>query len=180
MPLRLMWLTMGWKLGLRLRFREKRLFINNDQKRLKVFLSRQRLVVLSLLLLSFSLGAKTFGDVDGVLLKSVYDGDTFKVDIPHWPKIISENISVRIKEIDAPEIRGGCERESLLAMKSRDFLREKLQMAKKITLKNLERGKYFRIVSDVYVDGESVSNLMITKGYAVPYHLRNKYKELCE
>ena len=106
MPLRAMWLMMGWKLGSRLRFREERFFINNDQKRSNVFLLGQRLVVLSLLLLSSSLGAKHFGDVDGVLLKSVYDGDTFKVDIPHWPKIISDNISVRIKEIDAPEMRG--------------------------------------------------------------------------
>ena len=36
------------------------------------------------------------------------------------------------------------------------------------------------IISDVYVDGESISNIMITKGYAVPYRLRNEYKDLCE
>jgi len=37
---------------------------------------------------------------------SVYDGDTIKVNIANYPAINGEGISIRIRGIDAPEIRG--------------------------------------------------------------------------
>lgn len=80
----------------------------------------------------------------------IYDGDTFFVNIPdvHW--LIGSNISVRIRGIDTPEIRGGTEETKELARKSRDAL-IKLFEGRKITLYNLNRDKYFRILADVAV-----------------------------
>ena len=55
--------------------------------------------------------------------------------------------------IDTPEIRGKCQYEKNLALDARDFVRNKLADAKEIKLTNLQRGKYFRVVANVLVDG---------------------------
>lgn len=85
-----------------------------------------------------------------IVVIRIYDGDTFFVNIPdvHW--LIGSNISVRIRGIDTPEIRGGTEETKELARKSRDAL-IKLFEGRKITLYNLNRDKYFRILADVAV-----------------------------
>jgi len=47
-----------------------------------------------------------------------------------------------------------------------DFLKD----AERIDLKNMGRGKYFRIVADVYADGESLTEVLIDAGMAVRYN----------
>ena len=42
-----------------------------------------------------------------------------------------------------------------------------LKDAEQINLKNMERGKYFRIAADVYVDGESLADMLIEAGVTV-------------
>jgi len=37
---------------------------------------------------------------------SVYDGDTFKVNLTGEREIFGENLSIRLRGIDTPEIRG--------------------------------------------------------------------------
>ena len=99
----------------------------------------------------------------------VYDGDTFFVNIPnvHW--LIGSNISVRIRGIDTPEMRGSTEETKELARKSRDAL-IKLFEGRKITLYNLNRDKYFRILADVKADDIDVKDYMIKNNYAKPYN----------
>ena len=52
--------------------------------------------------------------------------------------------------------------------------------AERVDLKNIERGKYFRIVADVIVDGESLADILIETGLAVPYDGGTKGKDWCE
>jgi endonuclease YncB( thermonuclease family) len=40
----------------------------------------------------------------------------------------------------------------------------------------MQRGKYFRIVADVYVDGSDLGQELIEKGLAKPYHGEKKPK----
>tara|TARA_R110000751_G_scaffold86486_9_gene172166 strand:+ start:4025 stop:4687 length:663 start_codon:yes stop_codon:yes gene_type:complete len=108
---------------------------------------------------------------DGVhtdLLVSVYDGDTFKVDIAGWPDIIGDDISVRIKGIDTPEIRGtsGFEKEMAIAAKKQ---LEDLLGNNTIYLFGLQRDKYFRILADVRVDNVDVAKELIDMGLAKRY-----------
>ena len=42
-----------------------------------------------------------------------------------------------------------------------------LKDAERIDLKNMGRGKYFRIVADVYVDGGNLAETLIDSGMAV-------------
>jgi micrococcal nuclease len=54
-----------------------------------------------------------------------------------------------------------------------------LKDAEQITLKNMERGKYFRIAADVIVDGENLADTLIEAGMAVRYGGRRKTHKWC-
>ena len=71
--------------------------------------------------------------------------------------------------VDAPEIRGKCQYEKDLALKARDFVRVKLANAKEIKLTNLQRGKYFRVVANVLVDGVSLEQELLNNELAYGY-----------
>ena len=98
----------------------------------------------------------------------VYDGDTFFVNIPYLHFLIGSNISVRIRGIDTAEIRGGTAETKALAQKSKEAL-IKLFENRTITLYNLNRDKYFRILADVKADDIEVKEYMIKNGYAKKY-----------
>ncbi len=55
-----------------------------------------------------------------------------------------------------------------------------LKNAEQITLKNMERGKYFRIAADVIVDGENLADQLIDVGVAVKYDGGKKTHKWCE
>jgi len=128
-----------------------------------------------LLLLTLFLGvlsaqaAPEYGTVTVSKVISVYDGDTFRVDIDSLPPIVGKNIPIRLNGVDTPEIRGKCKYEKDLAVKARDFVRNKLANAKEIKLNNLQRGKYFRVVANVMVDGVSLEQELLENELAYKY-----------
>ena len=114
--------------------------------------------------------AFAFEDVKISKVISVYDGDTLRVNIDSFPDIIGKNIRIRIKGIDAPEIKGKCQKEIDLAIVARDYLRNAINHSSQIELRNMERGKYFRIVGELYIDGENISNNLLKKKLAYYYN----------
>ncbi|WP_245688496.1 thermonuclease family protein [Vibrio sonorensis] len=127
-----------------------------------------------LLLVCFCLPASakktSYGDVMVAAVVSVYDADTFRVNIQGWPDVVGQNISIRVMGVDAPEIRGKCEAEKIAAKEAKAFTKQALARATKIELKNIRRGKYFRLLADVYLDDQSLSQALINQGLAVPYN----------
>lgn len=123
---------------------------------------------------------ENYGSVVITEVVSVYDGDTFKVNIKEYPTILGEKISVRVNGIDTPEIKGKCLQEKELAQKAKKVATYMLKNATVIELRNMQRGKYFRIVADVYADGVSLSEKLIEKKLAVPYDGGTKTKNWCE
>ena len=101
---------------------------------------------------------------------SVYDGDTFTVNLSGCPTIFCQHISVRINGIDTPEIKGKCPSEIERAKQAKRFLEDKLRSAKLIELRNPVRDKYFRIRADVFIDGISVADEIQLKGLSRVYH----------
>ena len=99
----------------------------------------------------------------------VYDGDTVTVNVPGWPDIVGREIGVRIKGIDAPEIRGKCEQEKLAAVKARDAAAGFLAGSQRVSIVDPVRGKYFRIVADIRADGVLLSRWMLNNGHAREY-----------
>ena len=106
---------------------------------------------------------------DQIEYRRCYDGDTCQFDLAGVHPLFGEKIPVRVLGIDAPELQKTCEKEKILAKASRDFLRNKLENAQTIELKNASRGKYFRILAEVWVDEENVAGEMIAKNLAAPY-----------
>ena len=113
--------------------------------------------------------APQYGTVTVSKVISVYDGDTFRVNIDSLPPIVGKNIRIRVNGVDTPEIRGKCQYEKNLALKARDFVRAKLSNAKEIKLTNLQRGKYFRVVANVLVDGVSLEKELFDNELAYEY-----------
>ena len=113
--------------------------------------------------------APQYGTVTVSKVISVYDGDTFRVNIDSLPPIVGKNIAIRVNGVDTPEIRGKCQYEKNLALDARDFVRNKLANAKEIKLTNLQRGKYFRVVANVLVDGVSLERELLDNKLAYRY-----------
>ena len=82
--------------------------------------------------------------------------------------------------IDTPEIKGKCEKETYNARQAQQMVADILKNAEQITLKNMERGKYFRIAADVIVDGENLADILIEAGVAIQYSGGKKTKNWCE
>ncbi len=104
------------------------------------------------------------------ILLSVTDGDTIKVTIPNIPIIFGKEIGVRVAGIDTPELHSKCKEERELAEKATEFTKNFLSNSKYIELKNPARDMYFRIDAEVYVDGKSLSQELLTANLAKPYY----------
>ena len=113
-------------------------------------------------------------------MTSIYDGDTFRVNIKGYPSIVGERVPIRINGVDTPEMRGKCVKEKTLAREAKQFTVSKLRDAKVIELRHMQRGKYFRIVADVYVDGNSLGDALINNHLAVTYDGGTKTKDWCK
>jgi endonuclease YncB( thermonuclease family) len=98
-----------------------------------------------------------------------YDADTITFNIPGIHPLFGSKISVRMRGIDAAEMKttNFCERKASKIAK--DLVATTLKNAKRIDLKNIDRDKYFRILADVIVDGQSLSETLLSKRLAVSY-----------
>jgi micrococcal nuclease len=136
-------------------------------------------ILILLTFLTISVTAKQYSSIIINDVISVYDGDTFRVNIKGYPPVIGENIAIRINGVDTPEIRGKCERENQLAIKARNFTRLKLSKGNVIELRNVKRGKYFRIAADVYIDNVNLGQILINANLAKKYSKNQKKGSWC-
>ena len=118
-----------------------------------------------------------FGDYEWAIYISNYDGDTITFNLH---PIIGKKIRVRLNGIDTPEIKGKCDKEKYDAEQAREMVGDILKDAEKITLKNMQKGNYFRIASDMIVDGESLGDMLIDAGMAIRYDGRKKTHKWCD
>ncbi|SEL49284.1 nuclease homologue [Colwellia chukchiensis] len=135
---------------------------------------------LLLLLLAIPAFANDYGNITVSRITQVYDGDTFRVDIDQWPALIGKNAPIRVNNIDTPELRAKCPQEKRLALLAKQFTQRKLLGAKTVELKNLNRGKYFRITADVFIDGENLADSLLKAGFAKVYLPKNKKTSWCD
>ncbi len=98
-----------------------------------------------------------------------YDGDTITVNIKDVHPLLGNRISVRINGIDTPEIKTSnlCEKEA--GRNAKKLVAVFLKNAKRVDLVNIKRDKYFRILSDVFVDGQSIKGLLLKNKLAYEY-----------
>ena len=96
----------------------------------------------------------------------VYDGDTFNIDLPSMHPLIRDDISIRLFGVDAPEMKGTADEVKALAMQAQELTEKALKGQARSRLRNPQRGKYFRIISEVWIDGESLVEILKVKGLA--------------
>lgn len=104
----------------------------------------------------------------GFVIK-VYDGDTITIasKLPYVESPLYR-FSVRVNGIDCPEMRTSDSDEKECAQMAKEFLYD-LLMNKNVVLKDVDTDKYGRLLADVYIDNQNISELMIEKRFAVKY-----------
>jgi len=135
--------------------------------------------LIGLLILSTPILGADYGKYLVTAVINVYDGDTLRVNIQDLPPIIGQNIRVRLRDIDTPEMQAQCFHEYQQALLARDRLHELVSAADIIELKNVQRGKYFRIVADLILDGENAGDILIHEKLAIRYDGGRKTHQWC-
>lgn len=113
--------------------------------------------------------AKLFkGPVEAVVLE-VLDGDTFLAEALVWPGH-SVRVNVRIRGIDAPEMKARCDAERMAAMRARDALAG-LFGGGSVAISNISGAKYYgRVLADVATaDGQAVAPILLGEKLVRPY-----------
>jgi endonuclease YncB( thermonuclease family) len=105
-----------------------------------------------------------------------YDADTITFEIPGVHPIIGNKLSVRVAGVDTPELRTKDRCEKKAGLEAKHYVANLMKKAKSIELRNLKRGKYFRIVAEVYADGVSIGEKLLKSGRGYPYHGGTKKK----
>ena len=99
----------------------------------------------------------------------VVDGDTVIVRARIW---LGQEVEtrVRLRGVDAPEIKGHCAAERRLAVRARDFARAKLGGGP-VVLTDVRYGKFAgRVVARIRAaDGEDLAQALIEAGLGRPY-----------
>ena len=106
----------------------------------------------------------------------IIDGDTIDVDIHLGFDVVLTKQRIRLMGIDTPESRTRNLEEKARGLLSKQYMIDKCPVGSKITLKSLDRGKFGRILGEIWeadVDSTTVEPLnkrMITDGFAVEYY----------
>lgn len=105
---------------------------------------------------------------ENVSVASVYDGDTFKINLNCSLAVYCEKVPVRVLGVDTPEIKGKTAREKKLAQKAKQFTKQFLAKGP-VSLTNCGRDKYFRLLCNVTNgEGKNLAKELIKNklGYA--------------
>jgi endonuclease YncB( thermonuclease family) len=128
----------------------------------------KRLLALSLFAFSSVAAANPY---DFKILK-VNDGDTVVFEAPFMPAPLKPQLSLRVLGVDTPEkgARAGCPAEAAAAEKASAFTKNLVANAKKIQIELKEHDKFGgRVLGDLIVDGQRLSELLIKNGHARAY-----------
>ena len=114
---------------------------------------------------------------DNVSIASVYDGDTFKINLNCSLAVYCEKVPVRVRGVDSPEIKGKTKREKELAQTAKHFTQEFLSQSP-ISLSNCGRDKYFRLLCDVTNgQGQDLAQELIKRDLGYAYQGGTKSKK---
>jgi endonuclease YncB( thermonuclease family) len=138
----------------------------------------KRLLALSLFAFSSVAAANPY---DFKILK-VNDGDTVVFEAPFLPAPLKPQLSLRVLGVDTPEKggRAACPAEAAAAEKASAFTKNLVANAKKIQIELKEHDKFGgRVLGDLIVDGQKLSELLIKNGHARAY-FGEKKQSWCE
>lgn len=129
-----------------------------------------KVIILFLIIFQFALSKTYYDNITDFEIVKVRDGDTFIINIKNIPDVFGEEIAVRIRGIDTPEVNDKREEIRNIAIKAKEELEKLFNNGNKIILYNLGRDKYFRLLASVKVGDIDVSEHLIKKGLAKKYN----------
>ena len=108
----------------------------------------------------------------------VIDGDTLLVAARPWPQQTME-VYVRLRGIDAPELKSGCAAQRLAGQQAQTALTKLTSGQRDIQLTHISGDKYFgRVLADIrFADGRNPAQELLMAGYVLPYEGGRKQKE---
>ncbi len=108
--------------------------------------------------------------LQNVSVASVYDGDTFKINLNCSLSVYCEKVPVRVLGVDCPEIKGKTEKEKRLAKKAKAFTKKFLADGP-VSLENCGRDKYFRLLCAVKnARGQNLADELIRRNLGYAYY----------
>jgi endonuclease YncB( thermonuclease family) len=132
------------------------------------------LLVALLLLPSIAFAEKKpEGVVHDLKIIRVIDGDTVEFEAPFLIDPLPKKLSIRVWGVDTPEksFRAKCEKEAAMGAEATKFTKDLLANAKTTQISIYEWDKYGgRVLGDVIIDGNSLTKMLLDKGYAREYY----------
>lgn len=125
-------------------------------------------LALALVLIALPAAAEPVSGPVSADVVRVVDGDSLAVRARPWPGVVMETI-VRLRGVDAPELRGKCPAEREAALAAREALAGLAGPV--VRLEAVEADKYGgRVLARVLsADGRDVAALLIAGGFARAY-----------
>ena len=109
-------------------------------------------------------------------LVKIVDGDTFDCDIDLGFSVVLAKQRIRLMGIDTWESRTRDKAEKAKGMLAKAFTKDLLENAKEITLKSHGKGKYGRVLGEVYCDNKCLNEELKKHGHAYEYFGGKKKK----
>lgn len=103
----------------------------------------------------------------------VIDGDTVAFAAPWLLDPLKKELSIRVFGVDTPEKghRALCPSEDARGQEATKFTKDSVAAAKKLQIVLMDWDKYGgRVLGDVLLDGKSLREQLISKGYAREYY----------
>lgn len=113
-----------------------------------------------------------FSQIQAIEIKellSVYSGDIIYVNLKCNEPIFCNNIGIRLQGVYVPDINSANKKERRLGESARRYLEAILSGVTYYELRSVSRGECFMILAEIMVDGVSLSEIMISSGYAKDY-----------
>jgi endonuclease YncB( thermonuclease family) len=147
---------------------------------------KKLLLTLSLIIATASVAYAEVKKPEGVIhdlkIIRIIDGDTVEIEAPFLIDPLPKKLSIRVWGVDTPEKggRASCEKEAELGAAASKFTKDLVANAKTTQI-NLYKWDKFggRVLGDVLIDGQSLTKMLIEKGYAREYYGDAK-KSWCE
>ena len=108
-----------------------------------------------------------------VQILRVIDGDTVAFNAPFLPDPLKKELSISVYGVDTPEkgFRAKCPKEDELGKAASEFTKQLVQTANKRQIVLYDWDKYGgRVLGDIVLNGQSLRQLLISKGYAREYY----------
>ncbi len=131
------------------------------------------LVLLLLPTFAFAEAKKPEGVVYDLKIMRVIDGDTVEFEAPFLVDPLPKKLSIRVWGVDTPEksFRAKCEKEAAMGAEATQFTKDLVANAKTTQISIYEWDKFGgRVLGDVLIDGQSLTKMLIEKGYAREYY----------